>query len=460
MSELRHISFSFSEIEALDDYTFSNFKELRQLRLNHNNIQQIGPKTFAGLSKLEVLDLSGNLGIKISDGTFRDLPLLQELYIGEINLQELDVNVFHGLTRLKVLDIHGNSIKHLGELHMNLFPNLNVLDISSNSLIALDEQVWEFISKLQTLYIGGNSWECNCNMKILKSHPSLRNITDAIICDGPSPLQYIPLSRVAGSDLKCQPPKIIDCDKIQTHIKLGDTLTMSCNITGDPFPFIEWKTPRKSLLYPYNTTLGSLSVYENGSLHVMSTSLLDSGMWTLKISNSEGMVKRNFSVDVQATETTTNPPSTTDTTTRLHVTLTPSPTKLQATTVQKDKKPQTAGKHSTPRKPTSAVPISSTSQTFSAKTKSLKQISIKMTPVISQPSQQPIPDFGQTDQGSTEAAWGSTGIIVASVAGGCSLIPITSLLILLFKYISAKKKVGTAVTEDTGSTSHWRLESV
>ncbi|XP_033743029.1 leucine-rich repeat-containing protein 24-like [Pecten maximus] len=455
LADLRHFTFSFNDIEVIDNYTFRRFKELRQLKLNHNNIKQIGPATFTGLAKLEVLDLSGNSGIKILDGTFRELPALQELYLGEINLLEIDLHVFDCLNVLKVLDIHGNSIKNLGTEHMSLFPALKVLDISSNSLTALDEKVWESMSKLQTVYIGLNSWQCNCQVKNLKNSPALRNITDALICAGPSRLQYMPLSHVLDSSLKCQPPKIIDCDKISSKLTTGDGFQITCNISGDPFPYVEWKTPSGDLLYPYNSTLGSFSVFENGSLHVFPISSADSGSWTLKVSNPEGIVERDFKVDIQVNAPMTIPSTPTKTATgSRHWMNTLSPT-IQTTGRKRGTSAPTTNSHTTSRNPT--APLFSTQHIASARTAPTQiPFTIKQTNYKT-PEHPRTADFNhQTSQGSSESGWGYTGIIVASVVGGCSLIVITTLLILLFKCASAKKKVGTTFTENTRSTRHRR----
>ncbi|XP_060064416.1 immunoglobulin superfamily member 10-like [Ylistrum balloti] len=437
LSDLRHFTFSFNDIESIEDYTFSQFKELRQLKLNNNNIKKVGPETFSGLSKLEVLDLSGNLGIKIQDGTFRVLPSLKELYMGEINLQELDVAVFDGLNDLEVLDIHGNLIKKFDIHRMNLFPTLNVLDISSNSLMMVDDSVWDTMSKLQTIYIGGNPWQCNCLMKRIKRSPRLRNITEAVICAGPSQLQYLPLSRVSESDLQCQPPKILTCATIPTRITTGDVLQISCNLSGDPFPSIEWTTPSGDRLYPYNSTLGSFSVSDNGSLTVFSSSMIDSGKWTMKLSNHAGMVEREFTVDIQAITPTTSP----------RVIITPFPTKhtITAQTTKMQRPPE----NHTPSKNIYGV-ASSTPKSSSLITTPL-QIPL-ITQMNAKLSQQTMADFNR--QGNEEStSMGYVGIIVASVVGGCSLIIITTLLILLYKCISAKNRVGTSFPENTRPTN-------
>ncbi|XP_069130125.1 leucine-rich repeat and fibronectin type-III domain-containing protein 5-like [Argopecten irradians] len=421
MTDLRHFTFSFNEIEIIENLAFSNFKELRQLRLNHNKIKQIGPEIFSGLSKLEVLDLSGNSDMKIFDGTFRNLHALRELYLGEINLHELNIDVFDGLRALNVLDIHSNSIKNIGKQHIDLFPALNVLDISSNSLTTVDEKVLEFISKLQTIYISHNLWNCNCQMKDLKKSQALSNITNAIICAGPSPLEYIPLSQVRDSDLKCLPPKIIDCSSFLPRLTTGtgNGLEISCNISGDPFPYVKWKSPQGNMFIPHNSTVGSSSVYENGSLYISSASPAESGDWTLTVWNSEGMSEKHFKIDIQAGVPT-----------------------VGSTT-------------------TSALPMPSKSSMVFARTNP-GQIPTTSKPVNSQtPQHQRLANLdNQSNQGSTEQGWGYTGIIVASVIGGCSLIAIPTLLILLFKCISAKKKVDPAFTKDTSSQPNMRLEFV
>lgn len=457
LSDLRYLTLSFSSIQTIDDGVFIQIKELRQLRLNNNQIKQLSAETFTGLSNLEILDLSGNPNIQIQPGTFRHLLKLRELYLGDTLLDELNTNMFGGVTALKVLDIHGNSLKTLDSETLNFFPDLSELDISSNALTTLEDEVWTSISNLQTFYIDDNFWRCNCQMKFLKTSPSFNDITNAIICSGPDSLQYMQLSFISESDLKCLLPQIISCDEVSLDLTEGESLSISCNISGDPFPEMEWRHPNGDIIHT-SSHIGQYHTSENKTLHVPVIYLEDAGVWILTTSNVQGSVEKEFLVTVKVI-TTSIMTTITDSTTH-SVEITSTTTVTPTTTIQQQPPPTrtaTVATHEVVTPPSkkssmsqyssaSANSPSETSKTASLFTNKRNSIMTTVRPMTSWTMEGRMPGNGD-DRGMDTGVDGATyvGIIVVAVGAGCSVIIITSLCVLLFQYIKRKNKVGDSI---------------
>ena len=86
------------------------FKELKELILNNNNITDLSPLGKVKFEKLEILDLSQN---KISDiNPFENARLgeLKQLYLGYNNLSDIKVFDKNILNKLEILHLNDNKI--------------------------------------------------------------------------------------------------------------------------------------------------------------------------------------------------------------------------------------------------------------------------------------------------------------------------------------------------------------
>ena len=96
--------------EGFGDLCKIEFKELKELILNNNNITDLSPLGKVKFEKLEILDLSQN---KISDiNPFENARLgeLKQLYLGYNNLSDIKVFGKNILNKLEILHLNNNKI--------------------------------------------------------------------------------------------------------------------------------------------------------------------------------------------------------------------------------------------------------------------------------------------------------------------------------------------------------------
>ena len=96
--------------EGFGDLCKIEFKELKELILNNNNITDLSPLGKVKFEKLEILDLSQN---KISDiNPFENARLgeLKQLYLGYNNLSDIKVFDKNILNKLEILHLNDNKI--------------------------------------------------------------------------------------------------------------------------------------------------------------------------------------------------------------------------------------------------------------------------------------------------------------------------------------------------------------
>ena len=95
---------------GFEDLCKIEFKELKELILNNNNITDLRPLGKVKFEKLEILDLSQN---KISDiNPFENTRLgeLKQLYLGYNNLSDIKVFDKNILNKLEILHLNDNKI--------------------------------------------------------------------------------------------------------------------------------------------------------------------------------------------------------------------------------------------------------------------------------------------------------------------------------------------------------------
>ncbi|XP_007439993.1 toll-like receptor 5 isoform X1 [Python bivittatus] len=176
-SGLRHsgiLTFDMSHgfLSVLNASVFSSFPDLNTLLLRFNKINKIQDGAFAGLNKLQVLDLSNNLlGEIYTKGLqkLRSFPL-QRLILKSNHIGIVQYGALTGLNTLQFLDLQDNALVRVPTGNLPSLLNLNLgqnritdpwgieqlgknlirLDFSSNRLSDL-EDVWNHVAKIPTL---------------------------------------------------------------------------------------------------------------------------------------------------------------------------------------------------------------------------------------------------------------------------------------------------------------------
>ena len=158
-THIMKIDLGFKEIgnEAVKELCNIEFKELKELYLNRNNISDIKTLKNAKFEKLEILQLSNN---KISDinilekTNFKELKIL---YLNSNNISDIKVLEKVQLEKLLILDLGYNQITDINALEKANFKELKQLNLSRNNIS--DMKVFEKVNfaKLEKLNLYGNN---------------------------------------------------------------------------------------------------------------------------------------------------------------------------------------------------------------------------------------------------------------------------------------------------------------
>ena len=142
--------------EGLKDLCKIEFKELKELNLNWNNISDIKVLEKVKFEKLEILWLGGN---KISDISILEkvnFKNLKELYLDENNISDIKVFEKVKFEKLEILSLGCNKISDINILEKLNFKGLKELYLYDNKIS--DIKILENINleKLEILNLRGN----------------------------------------------------------------------------------------------------------------------------------------------------------------------------------------------------------------------------------------------------------------------------------------------------------------
>jgi len=126
---------------------------------------------FAGLSKLEDLQLSYNPLGQLPEAIFGDLNNLRRLYLAVNSLTELPKGVFQGLSKLEQLGLARNSLEDLSEDLLEGLDNLRALWLSDNPLENLPEGILDDV--LDTL---GGEYTVDSGISVLGGNPNITQV--------------------------------------------------------------------------------------------------------------------------------------------------------------------------------------------------------------------------------------------------------------------------------------------
>lgn len=176
-SSLRMLSLCYTTISHIPDGMFVN-SSLQVLDLSGNPslayYSQGG--SLSNLSDtLEVLSMEDSM-VK-SLGLICQLRNLKILRLEGNNINQINNNTFLGLEQLEMLDLSTN---HLSNWYSRVFqsnPNLKLLKLQNNNINLITSAMYQDFSSLKYLALGNNDFICNCQMRdfldraISNSHP-------------------------------------------------------------------------------------------------------------------------------------------------------------------------------------------------------------------------------------------------------------------------------------------------
>lgn len=180
-SSVKTLDLSKSRIFALKQGVFSALKEVVNIDVSQNKVNQIDRNAFEGLQDhLKLLNLSHNLLGEIHSHAFASLKTLRVLDLSHNHIGVLGYGSFQGLPHLTWLDLRGNSLRDLGfpaslpsldylllrdnklssvSSIPSMASNIMHLDVQDNRLTNLNDvnTLLTSLKRLKHLFFGGNT---------------------------------------------------------------------------------------------------------------------------------------------------------------------------------------------------------------------------------------------------------------------------------------------------------------
>lgn len=152
---LQFSSFADCDISQIDESTFKDAHNLKELTLWINKISFLENSTFDGVENLEYLNLAWNRIESLTNGPFNKLIKLRELDLSDNKLKSLDETTFSSLKSLVDLRLSNNK---LSVISPNIYgaENLELLDLSRNGIEHLPNGVFNKLTKLKDISLNDN----------------------------------------------------------------------------------------------------------------------------------------------------------------------------------------------------------------------------------------------------------------------------------------------------------------
>lgn len=254
---------------------FRELKILIELDLSDNFIGSLHPETFQGNERLRVLYLNGNPLTEIREVQF---PVLQHLRTLE-------------LQHCQIKRVHRDAFLHLSSLES--------LNLNGNKLNWLSETVFLPISKLKTLSLDGNPWVCDCQLRSFRNWFVTSNLySHPLSCNEPSVLTGSRWENINPIEFAC--PPVVKIDRNSVLEDVGNNVTFTCNVTGDPEPEVSWYFNGHSI-DNFTDRMDENRTWQDhnlmwSALNIFNVSDAVAGEFTCEARNSRGRMSANVSL--------------------------------------------------------------------------------------------------------------------------------------------------------------------
>ncbi|KAG7189813.1 hypothetical protein KM043_017473 [Ampulex compressa] len=256
------------------------------LDLRFNNIAEIRPGTFHGLHNLHTLLLSDNHIKHLQPNTFVGAPNLRIIYLYKNRIGRIASGAFAHLPKLEQLYLHYNHLQEIKKGTFNDLPSLERLFLHSNMLHRLPAEAFHNVGPMTRLRLDSNDLVCDCNLVWLVQRLQERPTETTAICQSPENMRGLSLSAMSPKDFHCTKPHIMEGPE-DVELNLGDTMTLTCRVSGDPIPQIKWMRDSNEIPVDGERYI----IREDGALVVSKVTEQDTGEYECVASSDMGLAK-------------------------------------------------------------------------------------------------------------------------------------------------------------------------
>lgn len=170
MTTLKRLILSGNKLHTLEEGLFANLTRLESLELNKCDLKTpIDPKVFGDRVSTDIIELSlsGN-PLEVPENEPLLPPHLSNLEILDLsncNIRHLNENLFSRTKKLTQLNLSGNNISGTENLAcLKKLHGLEHLDLSNNKLSSISPRVFRTNPRLLSVNLLGNPFVCNCSV--------------------------------------------------------------------------------------------------------------------------------------------------------------------------------------------------------------------------------------------------------------------------------------------------------
>ncbi|KAL4711335.1 hypothetical protein ACJJTC_019176 [Scirpophaga incertulas] len=177
-----------------------------EIRLEQNEITEVGTGAFSQVKRVTRIDLSNNRIMKIAADAFSGLTHLTSLVLYGNKIKELPSGIFHGLTSLQLLLLNSNEITCVRKDTFRDLQNLKLLSLYDNNIRSLANGTFDALTGIQTLHLGRNPFSCDCSLRWLAAYLRKNPIeTSGAKCDSPKRMSKKRIDALREENFKCKP---------------------------------------------------------------------------------------------------------------------------------------------------------------------------------------------------------------------------------------------------------------
>lgn len=170
-------------VHPIEEEVFSFTPELEVLEIGYNNLTDLKPGLFKNLSRLTLMNLTGNKLLKLTRSVFRNVTNLEYLDLSSNEMRDIKPNLLVDFNKLKKLNLNDNAFVNLPEKLLSnkndleefkmqtnkgsspLFfpsgffsnlPALKTVHLSGSNIISLPENAFDRSKMIQEIYLDRN----------------------------------------------------------------------------------------------------------------------------------------------------------------------------------------------------------------------------------------------------------------------------------------------------------------
>lgn len=218
LQNLKKIVFKNCKLMSIHKDSFRSLKILIELDLSNNKINRLHKDTFVHTERLRWISLNNNLLEELDDGLFRNLGFLQTVILTNNHIHKIGLKTFQNLPFIKVLQLAGNNLTHMSVETISSLKNLTGLDLHRNP------------------------WKCDCNLQEFRDLVIKRNLYNSPTdCREPIRNRGRLWKDMDSSEFACKPSIIYPSQTISVEYGVGENITLTCKVAGNPKPEVNWK---------------------------------------------------------------------------------------------------------------------------------------------------------------------------------------------------------------------------